>query len=63
MLHQIIAIVKKKLRRLKYGQPLTLEQIQKHLDSISAKESEKRDLERIKRYFSDKEWENEKGKE
>lgn len=42
--------------RLKYGKPVTLEQIQAHLDSISVSESEKRDLERLKRYFADKEF-------
>lgn len=57
-----IQIVKKLLRtahrRCKYGKPVTLEQVQAHLDNLAVKEGEERDLERIKAYFSNKEWED-----
>ena len=59
MVSEIVKIILRIHRRFKYGKSHTVEQIVSHLDTMKSKYPDKLvDIERLKLYFTNREWED-----
>ena len=57
MISEIVKIILRIHRRLKYGKSFTVKQIVTHLDTMKSKYPDKvSDIERLQRYFTNREW-------
>ena len=59
MISEIVKIILRIHRRLKYGKSFTVKQVVTHLDTMKSKYPDKLvDIERLQRYFANREWED-----